>query len=455
MLAKPLLFLGISLVSITGTVVADTQKTSNAAPSDASSINGPSAPKTSDIQSDKLPVLPSPLTLESLMALPAETSPQLLKQIAQQDYAESQYQLKKSEDDFEVNVLGRLGWREYGDRTEDNHLLALHIGKELYDFGGRTSAIKAEAFRAEAEKSLYEDVLIRYQLKLMRSFFNVILSDLRYRVENEAMAIAYVSMDKAKDQHELNRLSDVDYLKMQADYEAVLVRRNRASYDQRKTRAKLMNLVGQPDNLPDKLTFPELKHYQNRKLDTLEAYQQKAIDQNIRLQSLRVKHKAALKQLESASATNKPTFRADAWAGKLSSYQYERDGRWRFDLTMDMPLYDGGSSSARKSGARAQIRMINAEMQSVERSLRDQVADVYFSLQTAEAERKQLKAEGDYADLYFDFSRAVYENELKTDLGDAMVRLSQSNYDLIQQQFTETLYWAQLDYLTGQPVILE
>ncbi|MDG4811760.1 TolC family protein [Hydrogenovibrio sp. 3SP14C1] len=398
--------------------------------------------------------LPEPLTLKSLLALPETVSPQLIASQSRQAQAQANYALQDSADAVELNVLGRIGWREYADHTEDNHLLALHVGKKLYDFGQTQALIDAQEKISEAQTQLYEDQVIQFQIQLMQTFFNVILADFQYRIENESMAVAYVALDKAKDRYELNRISDVDYLKLQADYQKILVKRSRAEYEQRRTRNALANLVGQPSQLPDKLIFPRLKSIESRELNELEKYQDQALANNLQLKSMQLKLQAAQHRLEGESATDKPTFRVDAWGGKLSTYEYQREGRWRFDLSMDYPLYDGGARSAKVSLARADIQELEAQVNALEQHLRDQVADLYFKLKLSDAEKKQNKAFGDYADLYLDYSRALYENESTTDLGDSMVRLSEANFQVISQQFKQALYWAQLDYLTGTPVQL-
>lgn len=398
--------------------------------------------------------LPEPLTLKSVLTLPESVSPQVVASQARRAQALAEYDLQDASDAVELNALGRIGWREYADHTEDNHLLALHVGKKLYDFGQTQALIDAQEKISAAQAQLYEDQVIQFQIQLMQTFFNVILADFQYRIENEAMAVAYVALDKAKDRYELNRISDVDYLKLQADYEKILVKRSRAEYEQRRTRTVLANLVGQPHQLPDKLSFPRLESIEDRTLKELDAYQKQALANNYQLKSLLLKRQAAQYRLEGESATDKPTFRVDAWGGKLSTYEYQREGRWRFDLSMDYPLYDGGIRSAKVSRARAEIQEIEAEVTALEQRLRDQVADLYFKLKLSDAEKKQNKAFGDYADLYLDYSRALYENESTTDLGDSMVRLSEANFQVISQQFKQALYWAQLDYLTGTPIQL-
>lgn len=398
------------------------------------------------------PSLPEPLTLPSLIALPLTTSPEVLIRQAKLEQAQAQIDLQAADTGYELNAIGRIGWREYANKTEDNHLLALHFGKQLYDFGRNEAAVSAQQSLYAAASEAVEDQKRQFQLTLMQSFFNVILADFQYRIENEDMAVAYIAMDKARDRHELNRISDVEYLKIESDYEKILVRRSRAEYDQRQTRAFLANLAGQPDALPDKLAFPKLAGLGTETLKPLKEYQDAALANNLSLAQLKLQLTAAQHQLEAADSNDLPTFRVDAWGGKLSTYEYQREGRWRFDLSMNYPLYDSGLTSAKVSKARGHVQQLQAQIQSEEQRLRDQVADLYFKLQLAKAERKQNKIFGDYADLYLDYSRALYENESATDLGDSMVQLSVANYNVIEQNFREALNWAHLHYLTGQPI---
>lgn len=399
--------------------------------------------------------LPDPLTLESVMNLPHSISPQVLMEQARQQAALAKYQQSQATDGVELDLMGRLGWREYANQTEDNHLLALHVGKQLYDFGKTESAQDAQKTLSNAASETYQDQTLQFQLRLMQGYFNVILADYQYRVDNENMAIVYVTMDKAKDRHQLGQISDVEYSRLQSSYEASLVKRMHSEYEQRRTRTDLANLLAQPHNIPDKLRFPSLKGLLKRKLKSLDDYQKVVLTNNIELKSLKLKLKAAKYQQQSQSADDKPTFRVDAWGGKLSTYEYRREGRWRFDLTMDYPLYDSGSQSAKMSEARAKVMEAEAAVKAKEQSLRDQVAAVYFRLQLNKAQRKQNAAFSNYADLYLDYSRGLYENEAKTDLGDSMVRLSQANYQAIQTTFQYALDWAKLDYLSGQPVMLD
>lgn len=378
-------------------------------------------------QSQESITLPEPLTLQSLMALPVTISPQVQLQQAKQQQALALIDQQQSVDAFELNLVGRLGWREFANETQDNHQLALHLGKQLYDFGRQSSITKAQQQLAKAEDQSGVLNQHQYQLQLMHAFFNIILADYQYRVQNEAMAVAYVTLDKAKDRHELQQISDVIYLKLQNDYEKILLLRAKAENEQRRTRSLLANLVGQPQALPDKLTFPKLDHYDTRALPSLEAMQQQVLSNNLELKGLQFKLQAALSQLQGEDAANLPVFRVDAWGGQLSSYPQNYEGQWRVDLSMKMPLVDGGLKSASVAKQKAQIQQVQAEIAAAKQRLRDEVAELFFTLKLAKAEQKQVLLQADYADLYLDFSRALYENESKTDLGDSMVQLTESN----------------------------
>lgn len=402
-------------------------------------------------QTDNFQALPEPLTLESLMTLPTTTSPQVQWQQAKQQQSQALVDQQYAIDAFELNIIGRLGWREFANETQKNHQLALHIGKQLYDFGRQTALTQAQQHFAQAEAQSGKRQQYQYQLQLMQAFFNVILADYQYRVQNEAMAVAYVTLDKAKDRHALQQISDVTYLKLQNDYEKVLLLRTKAEYEQRRTRSYLANLVGQPQRLSDKLVFPKLDEYADRNLPELDALQQQVISTNPQLQSLKLQLQGALSQLEGEEAANLPVFRLDAWGGQLSSYEKRYEGNWRVDLSMQMPLIDGGLKSATVASQKAKVRQIQAEISAAEQALRDEVASLFFDLQLAQAEKKQVQLQADYADFYLDFSRALYENESQTDLGDSMVQLSEANYQIIAQQFKQALAWAQLDVLSGKP----
>ncbi|WP_319381640.1 TolC family protein [Thiomicrorhabdus sp.] len=397
--------------------------------------------------------LPNPLTLEYLLNDFEMVSPRLLLQQAK--IARLKADTLLSQNDLQADLQGRLGRREFGEKDLPHNLLALHVGKVLYDFGRESLRQEAVAGHLNAEQSLMDSVQERQKLDVMQAYFNVLLADFQYRIDNEAMAIEYVSFDKAKDFHDVGQVSDVDLLEAENRYQNILLARSRSEQKQLQTRIQLANVLGLPKARPDELKMPDLGVYLKRdaKALNLEEAQESVLQQNPQLVALNGKIEAQQAALASASKTGMPTIRGDAWVGSLSSQPEVREGRWRADLTLDVPLMDGGLTDLAKAQAQAKLAEYEANYQQLAQALREQVADLYFQIKLLEAEKKKHQTFGDYADLYLDYSRALYENEVSTDFGDSMVRLSQANYDMVSWRFKQALLWAQLDYLSGKPLM--
>ena len=53
-------------------------------------------------------------------------------------------------------------------------------------------------------------------------------------------------------------------------------------------------------------------------------------------------------------------------------------------------------------------------------------------------------------DLYLDLSRALYEQEVQADLGDAMVKSSEARLRTAETEFAIARTWARIGLLTGK-----
>lgn len=408
------------------------------------------------ITKNQPPSLPTPLSLEALLQNFSQNSAQINYQQASVEQAQSLGVLNQAKNNLELNLQGRLGRREFGRENLPHNLLALHIGKVIYDFEQSNHQADADLKHYEKAQKQLQKALNLQKLEIIKSYFNVILSDFQYRVDNEAIAIEYVTYDKIKDRHQIGQLSDVDLLKAEHSYQQSLLKRSQSEQAQLKTRVQLANTLNLPSARPDELQFPNLQGFKKRSLDKqlLEQIQAAVIEQNPQVQSLRLAQAAQESLILKAMASNGPQLRADAWVGQLSSQPDLREGRWKAQLSVDVPLYDGGQTKSATAIAKAEFLKLKAQTQDLEQSLRNQVAEIYFQLKLLQTEKSVHQAFGDYADLYLDYSRALYENESKTDLGDSFVRLSQANYNMVEWQFKQTLLWLELDYLMGKHITL-
>ena len=60
-----------------------------------------------------------------------------------------------------------------------------------------------------------------------------------------------------------------------------------------------------------------------------------------------------------------------------------------------------------------------------------------------------MQTRTDYREIYLDRSRALYELEVSTDLGDAMVRVTETEREKLATDYAIVLAWEKMDLLTG------
>ena len=83
------------------------------------------------------------------------------------------------------------------------------------------------------------------------------------------------------------------------------------------------------------------------------------------------------------------------------------------------------------------------------------ILEVWGELQSLKVAQQSAQAETEFRDLYLDRSRALYELEVTSDLGDAMVKTTAVRYQTMKTNFMMALAWARLDALLGRKVFAE
>ena len=97
--------------------------------------------------------------------------------------------------------------------------------------------------------------------------------------DNEAMAIAYVRLDRARNRHELGQTSDLSLLELESGYQALLRRQKASQARQRATRSRLALVLNHPEQLPAELEYPVLKG-SGRELGEVEDLVSRALSDN-------------------------------------------------------------------------------------------------------------------------------------------------------------------------------
>jgi len=396
--------------------------------------------------------LPEPLTLDYALSLANEATPDMQLYQADISTAEAGLQQAESMTGFNSSLEARARWVDPSDvsidQGSDDHRLGLIATQTLYDFGRSHAAESSAKNQLQASRLQYLDARQRRRIEIMRRYFDVMLADLQFLRYNEEMATAFLDMDRTRDRRELGQASDIDVLEKQVENQRIRHLRYKSQNEQRLTRALLATALNRPGQLSQNLSKPNLPQLK-WKLAELEEYQQQAKATNLALKASQLRVTAAEQKLNEARARYNPALK-----GKLEAYTYSRElgsnDNWRAGITLEVPITSGGESSAGIAKAQALLYREQARYRKTVLTIERTILETWLELDALRFRVEEMKAGSEYRELYLDRSRALYEMEVKTDLGDAMVRVSEAERNLLTVEFNIAIAWARLAALTGQ-----
>ncbi len=398
---------------------------------------------------------PESLTLEKALDMADEQQPDILIAAAQLEIARAEGLRSQALTGLQARLETRLRWIQppsiATDQSQQDHRLSLFLSKNLYDFGRSAAEQSASEAQFAGQQQRYQDAINQYRLAVMQAFFEAVLSDQAYVRDNEDMAVAYIIFDRAQNRNELGQVSDIELLKANSDYQAVRVRRYQSDMRRRITRAQLANLLNRPGDLPSELSSPGLPGNVRSAPDDVAAWQQEAENNNPVLVALRKEVSRAQNKLDGANAFDNPTLSGEVEVSEYSRGSAAND-QWRAGVTLNVPLITGGFAKAERARYRAELRSATAQLEKARRALRQQLLENWSRLQTLKVVREREQARGDYRELYLDRSRALYELEVKSDLGDAMTQTSAARYEFMRTEFDLALTWGRIEALLGRRV---
>ena len=396
--------------------------------------------------------LPEPLTLTAALKLINDQHPDIRYANASVMSALSQLQKAESDNDMTVSLNASANWFKPSTQAtyqnQDEHYLELSITKNIYDFGRTASNVDIANQQIKNNKFLLLAARQKHYLDVMQKYFAVVLADLQFYRYNEEMAVVYIRYDRLKNRLKLGQSTEVAVAEKEAEYQRVRRLRMQSQNLQRITRARLAQALNHPTELPSTVNRPELD-IMSRKVPEVEAMQKLALENNPELKALRAQVKQAELEIQAAKLLSKPEIN-----GSLSAYKYTEESptstQWRANITLSIPLLDGDRIDAGVAKARSRLYQLQARLKQKEMEIQQQVLEVVLGLEIAKVKYEEADTAMNFVELSLDKSRALYELEVKSDLGYAMVKYSAAERKLAKITFDTSLAWATLDALTGR-----
>lgn len=394
------------------------------------------------------------LTLAEALATVDDPHPDLRSAQADLAAAQADEQAAAAGQDMTVAFEGALrqGRPTVGsDAWSADNGVRIVARKNLYDFSRTESALGATRAEASAREDALLDTRDQRRLDIMARYFDVLLADQQYAADNEFMAVAYVAMDNGRDRVEVGQMSRPDFAVLQAHYQDIREKRNASLARQRVTRALLANALNRPGVLASDLEDPKLPN-NNVKLPEYETLLPWVMAHNHRMLAQQQLLAAAQQRLAGLRHETSPSLDAEVVAADYSRTATTRDSV-SAGLILSWPLYQGGRVDARIAREQAQFQKLQAGADKLHMQVAQSLLETLLEIQQLRGSSRPAAAEQiKYRDVALDRSRADYELELKTNLGDSMAQTMVAALRARGVEYRMALALARLEALAGKPL---
>ncbi len=406
------------------------------------------------VDAAKLKSIPDPLTLNDALSFSHKPHALLVNANLSIQKEKTLRREVEIETDLNVYLEGRLGYVKPSslatNQQNGDHRAGFVLSKTLYDFGRDEYALRSADFRIKAERLNRTRVIIERRLDIMTKFFDVILADMNFYRYNEEMATEYVSLDKLRDQLEVGQVSDIKVMKKDVEYQRTRYLRIKSQNTQRLTRAKLATAMGRTGELVTTISKPKLPQLKI-KLPDVDVLNKIAFKKNLKLNILELNLAAAQAKVRLANKTNSPIISLEA-----ANFAYTRNIRsrdeYQFGIVIRMPIFSGNKTDVETAKALYSVNQIKSNISLLKDKIGTSILDLWLEFDALKGKLQEMQALTNYRELYLDRSRALYELEVKTDLGDAMVRVSEAERDFLETQYDMALVLTKLEIEVGQTV---
>lgn len=341
-----------------------------------------------------------------------------------------------------------------GDNYADDSYLKLELTYPLYDFGlSEASWELARANTTRAERSLEHQRQL-HRFEIMQKYFNVLLADLDYAVKNEKMTLAFLRYNRLLEEMEMYEAhAEVDVLALETIYREKFHVRQTAAMNQISARRKLGQTLGFSDYIPRDLDVPDVSRYIERTIPEYEDFLVEVSGNSFEIADAEMKLQSARNALKVTEKQYAPKLEAvveaAAWKMNTGSRNDSSVG-----LQFRIPLIAGNSKSRALKHSGIAVERALSELNAVNSQFRTRVFDLWKKLKLLEVELAAANVRSDFRDQYMDRSRALYELEEKSDLGDAQSEQLFSFYELRRIEYEIALVWAEVDMMKGIEVSL-
>ncbi len=338
------------------------------------------------------------------------------------------------------------------DNSLNDSQATLRLTYPLYDFGRKRAEINLANVAFERAKHTLEVVRAHRRIDIMRHFFDVLIADLSYGVQNEKMTLSFLRYNRFLQEMEMHQShAEVDVLALETVYREEFRKRQAANIDRLRTRRNLALFLGLTDHIPRDLETPDLTMYVEREVPEFETLLEWIMNGNFDMRQAELN----LQKAETAAALTAAKYNpqldavveATRWEEKTGSRNAASIG-----IQFRLPLAVG--ERRRRDARLSQLAIDKAQLKltETEHAVRVRAFELWQTLTLHHLDLQSSATRIEFRDQYMDRARTLYELEERSDLGDAQTELLRAQLQDHQVKFKLALVWSEIDVLMGRSV---
>ncbi len=401
---------------------------------------------------DSLTIPANPLSLEEALSFANHPHLELAAAGLELELAiekESKYRFHKRTS-LEAEIVPRSANRAQPGmgRMGDGHL-ALQLEFLMHDFGRHQAGLKqARSVTGQASFSVNHETR-RREIEIMSHYFAVLLADLDYAVKNEKMTLAFLRFNRLQEEMELHDAhAEVDVLEAETIYREEFHIREAANLNRQSTRRELGLVLGFPDYIPRDLIEPDVSKFVKREVPEYNELLEQIFAGSDVLAIEKLKLQQAIDAKEVTKAKYQPQLKAILRATEWEQETGSRNSA-SVALQFKIPLGAGDLRSKELWIDDIAIEQAKTNLDIIEHELRKRVFQLWKQLRLQHIAYTAANVRTEFRDQYMDRSRALYELEERSDLGDAQAELLRALHETRKIEYAIAITWAEIDALRG------
>jgi outer membrane protein len=314
----------------------------------------------------------------------------------------------------------------------------------------KQSHVMVDAATAQRDTA-YADLTVRYS----RAYFDVLIADWelsQFRAQKKA---TLEQLTVAKRSFEIGTVSITDEKEAEAKYDTITAQEASATFDLQSKLALLFEIVGSTVHVNDQHQLVD-----SLPLLSINQFQEWLIaagTHNSQIIQARLNLDAARLDTQKARAAYYPTL--EATLSQQNTYDTRQSisspidsgHTWQGGLTLTIPIYDGGGTSAKIREVQALERKAEFDLSAAQRSTAQAIRQAFFATLSAMAEYKGMTTAEHSAEIALKANQRGYEvgMRINADVLDAQSKLFQAKRDKRRAWYEAWANYTKLKAIAG------